>query len=72
MGCISQRDCRPRLIVNYTWNRVNDVTVRLQPQSMQFGRALQRILQRIYDADPLHGPIHMMKVDISDGFIVSG
>ena len=35
---------------------------------MQFGHALQRILQRIYDADPRHGSIYMMKVDIADGF----
>ena len=35
---------------------------------MQFGHALQRILQRMYDADPCHGPIYMMKVDIADGF----
>ena len=35
---------------------------------MQFGHALQRIFQRMYDADPHHGPICMMKVDIADGF----
>ena len=35
---------------------------------MQYGRALQRVLQRIYDADPKHGPVHMLKVDIADGF----
>ena len=35
---------------------------------MQFGHALQQILQRMYNADPRHGPIYMMKVDIADGF----
>ena len=35
---------------------------------MQFGHALQQILQRMYDADPRHRPIYMMKVDIVDGF----
>ena len=35
---------------------------------MQFGNSLQRILQRMYDADPHHGPIYMMKVDIANGF----
>ena len=39
---------------------------------MQFGHALQRILQRMYDADPRHGPIYMMKVDIADGFYCMG
>ena len=37
-------------------------------QSMQFGRALDRILQRILLADPCHGPVHLLKVDIADGF----
>ena len=35
---------------------------------MQFGHALQRILQCMYNADPRYGPIYMMKVDIADGF----
>ena len=35
---------------------------------MQFGHDLQRILKRMYDADPRHGPIYMMKVDIAGGF----
>ena len=35
---------------------------------MQFGHALQQILQRMYDADPYHGPIYMIKVDIAGGF----
>jgi hypothetical protein len=35
---------------------------------MQFGKALQRILQAIVDANPVHGPVHLIKVDIADGF----
>ena len=35
---------------------------------MQFVHALQRILQHMYDSDPRHGSIYMMKVDIADGF----
>lgn len=68
MGCIPQRGRRPRLIIDYTWSGVNPATVRLSPDSMQFGRALPRLLQRIYEADPAHGPVHMLKVDLSDGF----
>ena len=41
---------------------------RLAPDSMQFGHALQQILQRKHDLDLRHGPIYMMKVDIADGF----
>jgi len=67
-GLVPQRDRRDRLIIDYTWSGVNPATVRLAPDSMQYGRALQRTLQRIYDADPKHGPVHMLKVDIADGF----
>jgi len=35
---------------------------------MQFGRALQRILQRILLADPKFGPVYLSKIDIADGF----
>ena len=35
---------------------------------MQFGHALNRILQEILLADPSNGPIHLMKIDISNGF----
>jgi hypothetical protein len=35
---------------------------------MQFGRALLRVLQRIIHADPRHGPVHLIKVDVADGF----
>ena len=33
---------------------------------------MQRILQGMYDVDPRHGPIYMMKVDIADGFYFMG
>jgi hypothetical protein len=35
---------------------------------MQFGHALNRILREILLADPIHGPVHLIKIDISDGF----
>ena len=39
---------------------------------MQFGHALQWILQRMHDADPRHGPIYILKVDITYGFYCVG
>ena len=39
---------------------------------MQFNHALQRILQRMYDVDPCHETIYMMKVEISGGFYCVG
>ena len=60
-GLIPQRDRQDRIVVDYTWSEVNEATCRMDPDSMQFGHALQRILQRMYDVDPCHGPIYMMK-----------
>jgi hypothetical protein len=69
MGVVPQRSRRPRIIVDYTFFLLNDETLKLAPrEAMQFGKALQRILQAIVDANPAHGPVHLMKVDIADGF----
>ena len=68
MGLVPQRDRRDRIVVDYSYYGLNDATVPLAADSMQFGRALQRVLQRIYDADPKHGPVYLMKVDVADGF----
>jgi hypothetical protein len=35
---------------------------------MQFGHALQQILETILNANPCYGPIYLIKVDIADGF----
>jgi hypothetical protein len=35
---------------------------------MQFGKALEWIMQDNVDANPRFGPIHLMKVNIADGF----
>ena len=69
LGCIPQRNRRPRTIVDYSFYGMNAETLRLGPQdAMQFGRTLQRILQGIFDADPRFGPVYLIKVDIADGF----
>ena len=69
IGVVPQRECRPRTIVDYTFFGVNDETIPLTaPESMQFGKALHRIIQAIVRADPRHGPVHIFKVDMADGF----
>lgn len=69
IGVVPQHDRRPRTIVDYTFSGVNQQTAPLTfPESMQFGKALQRILRLIAKADPRHGPVHLIKVDITDGF----
>jgi len=69
MGVVPQPSRRPRTIVDYTWAGINAETLDWHPQeAMQFGRALQRMLQDIVQADPRFGPVYLMKVDIADGF----
>ena len=69
LGVVPQRDRRPRLIVDYSFTGLNKETVPLAPkESMQFGRALQRILQTIVRANPKYGPVLLSKIDIADGF----
>ena len=53
MGVVPQRDRRPRVIVDYSYFGVNQETTKLAPQeAMQFSKALERILQKIVEADP--------------------
>ena len=69
IGVVPQRDWRPRTIVDYTFYGVNADTCRLAPEeAMRFGRAFQRLLEDIMNADPRFGPVYLCKVDISDGF----
>ena len=69
VGVIPQVDRRDRTIVDYSFSGVNDDTATLTPREvMQFGRALDRILAQLLHADPSHGPVHLIKVDLSDGF----
>ena len=69
MGVVQQRNRRPRTIIDYTYSAVNEATHKLTPQeSMQWGRALQRLLWFIYYADRRHGPVLLAKTDLSDGF----
>ena len=68
-GCVPQRDRRPRWICDYSWSDINTETLPIAAtESMQFGHALDRLLREILMADPKLGPVHLMKIDISDGF----
>jgi hypothetical protein len=69
MGVVPQRERSPRIIVDYSFSKVNAETTKLaHPEAMQFGKALERILRQIVEADPAFGPVSLIKVDISDGF----
>ena len=69
IGVVPQRDRRPRPISDYTYYGTNPDTIKTAPQeAMQFGRTLDRVLYQIHHADPKYGPVHLLKLDISDGF----
>ena len=68
-GVVPQCYRRPRWICDYTWSRANQETLLLAPlEAMQFGHALDRILRELLLSDPALGPVHLLKLDISDGF----
>ena len=72
-GIVPQRDCWPRPIVNFTFSSVNEATVKLAPpESMQFGKALDRIIQKAADANPQHGKVNLSKYDLADAFMRVG
>ena len=69
IGVVPQRERRPRTIVDYSYSGLNKETQKMAPpEAMQFGRALHRLLYRIFTAPKNQGPIYMLKIDLSDGF----
>ena len=55
--------------MDYSFSDVNSETVLLAPaEAMQFGKALQRVMTRVVQAEPRYGHVHLAKIDIADGF----
>jgi hypothetical protein len=68
-GVVPQRERRPRPIMDYSFNGVNQSSLPIAPmQAMQFGHCLQRVLQRIAYCNPLYGPPLLAKLDLADGY----
>jgi hypothetical protein len=68
-GVVPQRDRRPRPIMDYSFYNTNQDGLAAAPHhAMQFGTALQRILQRIVYCDPRYGPPLLAKIDLADGY----
>jgi hypothetical protein len=68
-GIVPQRECRPRPIMDYTFNEVNPNTLPITPYpSMPFGVTLPRLLQCLVNSNPSFGPPLLMKVDLADGY----
>lgn len=67
-GVVPQREQRPCWIVDFSFYDINEETLPLVVDSMQFGHALEHILREILLSNPNHRPVQLMKVDLSDGF----
>ncbi len=68
-GVVPQCGRCPHWICDYSWWGVKEDTLPLAAmEAMQFGSSLEQILCEILFANPAHGPVHMIKLDISDGF----
>jgi hypothetical protein len=68
-GVVPQRDRRSRPIMDYIFYDTNQACLPIAPQAaMQFGSALQRILQRLVYCNAAYGPPLMAKVVLADGF----
>jgi hypothetical protein len=68
-GVVPQAACRPRPIMDYTFNDVNQGSLPVAPTAaMQFGFTLQRLLQCIAYANPSLGPPLLLKLDLSEGY----
>ena len=58
LGITPQRERQLRLTVDCSFHGIDAETVQLAPsEAMQFGRALERTLQKIGHADPHHRPV---------------
>ena len=69
LGCVPQRERRPRIINDYTYSGVNPGSIKLAPpEAMQWGRTLNRVMWYVLNADSRHGPVLLSKTDLSDGF----
>jgi hypothetical protein len=71
-GIVPQRERRPRMILDYSFppaDNVNASSLPLAPHhAMQFGRAFQRLLQRIVYSNHHHGPTLLAKIDLANGY----
>ena len=38
------------------------------PELLQFGRSFPRILQPVWEADPVQSPVRVLKLDVTDAY----
>ena len=75
IAAVPQEHQRPQIILNFSAqpdNRapsVNETTVReIAPESMKFVHAFPRILQAIWEVDPVQGLVIVSTLDVTDAY----
>ena len=75
IAAVPQEHCRPRLILNLSAQpnegkpSVIETTVReIFPEFFQFKPTFLHILQAIWEADPVQGPVQVSNLDIRDAY----
>ena len=69
MGVKEERYRQPWWLGNYSFSKINVSTLTIDELSpMQYGHALDRILWKMFFADPALGPVYMLKANVSNGF----
>ena len=68
-GVKEERGQRPRWIGYYSYINLNSETLPIFALSaIQYGRALDHLIRDVIIANPVLGPVHALKMDVSNGF----
>ena len=69
LGVKEGRYWRLRWLRDYSFSNLNSKTLPIAAMStIQYGRELERLIREVVIDDPSLGPVHLLKVDVSDGF----
>ena len=70
VAVIPQVGRRPRLIFDFTWSRLNDVSKRLSSmEAMRFGGALQSILKQLLTSKLRLRLVYISRLDFVDAYM---
>ena len=68
-GVKYERDRRPKWPGDYSYSNLNSKMLHISTfYAMQYGRDLDRLIREVIIANPALGPVHVLKVDVSDSF----
>ena len=70
LAIIPQVGRRPRLIYDFTSNRLNANDKHLAPmEAMRFSGMIQRCIHRVLSEDPRLGSVYLSKLDLADAYM---